>query len=120
MDIFRQMDNRLQAHYKPRGIESWPSTRVRSLPSSNGVRDNWGCAHTRLGLKTLSRGAPDVFEARRKVDGGIPSEEGIEPSDPIAWNRDPHDYSLAFLESAFVAASRLLPNGARAPTRIPR
>jgi hypothetical protein len=62
----------------------------------------------------------DVFEARREVDGGIPSEGGIEPSDPIAWNRDPHDYSLVFLESASMAASRLLPNGAWAPTRIPR
>jgi hypothetical protein len=72
------------------------------------------------GLEPLSRGAPDVFEARREVDGGIPSEEGIEPLDPIAWNRDPHDYSLAFLESVPMAASRLLPNGAWAPTRIPR
>jgi hypothetical protein len=48
---------------------------------------------------------PDVFEARREVNGGIPSEGGIEPLDPIAWNRDPYDYSLAFLESASVAAS---------------
>jgi hypothetical protein len=48
---------------------------------------------------------PDVFEAKREVDDGIPSEGGIEPLDPIAWNRDPHDYSLAFLESALVAAS---------------
>jgi hypothetical protein len=63
---------------------------------------------------------PDVFEARREVDGGIPSEGGIKPLDPIAWNRDPHDYSLAFLESASMTASRLLPNGARAPTQIPR
>jgi hypothetical protein len=42
---------------------------------------------------------PDVFEARRKVDGGIPSEGGIEPSDPITWNRDPHDYSFVFLRA---------------------
>jgi hypothetical protein len=42
---------------------------------------------------------PDVFEARREVDGGILSEGGIEPSDPIAWNRDPHDYSLASLRA---------------------
>jgi hypothetical protein len=41
----------------------------------------------------------DVFEARREVDGRIPSEGGIEPSDPIAWNRDPHDYSLEFLRA---------------------
>jgi hypothetical protein len=38
----------------------------------------------------------DVFEAKREVNGGIPSEGGIEPSNPIARNRDPHDYSLAF------------------------
>jgi hypothetical protein len=36
----------------------------------------------------------DVFEARREVEGGIPSEGGIEPLDPIAWNRDPHDYQM--------------------------
>jgi hypothetical protein len=42
---------------------------------------------------------PDVFEAKREVDGGTPSEGGIEPSDPIARNRDPHDYSLAFLRA---------------------
>jgi hypothetical protein len=63
---------------------------------------------------------PDVFESRREVDGEIPSEGVIEPSDLFAWNQDPHDYSLAFLESASVAVSRLLPNGARAPTQIPR
>jgi hypothetical protein len=33
---------------------------------------------------------------KREVDGGIPSEGGIEPLDPIARNRDPRDYSLAF------------------------
>jgi hypothetical protein len=42
---------------------------------------------------------PDVFEAKREVDGGIPSERGIEPSDPIARNQDPHDYSSAFLRA---------------------
>jgi hypothetical protein len=42
---------------------------------------------------------PDVFEAKREVDRGIPSEGGIEPSDPIARTRDPHDYSLALLRA---------------------
>jgi hypothetical protein len=42
---------------------------------------------------------PDIFEAKREVDRGIPSEGGIEPSDPIARNRDPHDYSLALLRA---------------------
>jgi hypothetical protein len=36
---------------------------------------------------------------KEKVDGGIPSEGGIEPSNPITRNRDPHDYSLAFLRA---------------------
>jgi hypothetical protein len=36
---------------------------------------------------------------KEKVDGGIPSEGGIEPSNPIIRNRDPHDYSLAFLRA---------------------
>jgi hypothetical protein len=40
-----------------------------------------------------------VFEAKREVDEGIPSEGGIEPSNPIARNQDPHDYSLAFLRA---------------------
>jgi hypothetical protein len=42
---------------------------------------------------------PDVFEAKGEVDGGIPSEGGIEPSDPNTRNRDPRDYSLAFLRA---------------------
>jgi hypothetical protein len=44
----------------------------------------------------------DIFEAKGEVDGGIPSEGGIEPSDPIERSRDPHDNSLALLESASV------------------
>jgi hypothetical protein len=47
----------------------------------------------------------DIFEAKGEVSGGIPSEEGIEPSDPIERSRDPHDNSLTLLESASVAAS---------------
>jgi hypothetical protein len=62
----------------------------------------------------------DIFKAKGEVDGGILSEGGIEPSDPTEQNRDPHDYSLALLESASTAASRPLSDGARAPTRIPR
>jgi hypothetical protein len=61
----------------------------------------------------------DIFEAKGEVSGGIPSEEGIEPSDPTKWSQDPHDYSLASLESTSVATSRPLSNGARAPARIP-
>jgi hypothetical protein len=60
-----------------------------------------------------------IFEAKGEVDGGIPSAGGIEPSDPNEQNRDPHDNSLALLESASAAASRPLSNRARAPTRIP-
>jgi hypothetical protein len=41
----------------------------------------------------------DVFEAKKEVDGGILSEGGNEPSNPIARNRDPYDYSLAFLRA---------------------
>jgi hypothetical protein len=36
---------------------------------------------------------------KENVDGGIPLEEGIEPSNPITRNQDPHDYSLAFLRA---------------------
>jgi hypothetical protein len=42
---------------------------------------------------------PDVFEAKGEVDGGIPSEGGIEPLNPIARNQDPRDYSLAFFRA---------------------
>jgi hypothetical protein len=58
----------------------------------------------------------DIFEAKGEVDGGIPSEGGIEPSDPIEQSRDPYDYSLALLESASVATSQPLSDGAWAPT----
>jgi hypothetical protein len=62
----------------------------------------------------------DMFEAKGEVGGGIPSKGGIEPSDPIEQSRDPHEYSLASLESTSMAASRPLSKGAQAPTRIPR
>jgi hypothetical protein len=58
----------------------------------------------------------DIFKAKGEVGGGILLEGGIEPSDPIKRSQDPYDNSLALLESAFVAASRPLSNGARAPT----
>jgi hypothetical protein len=51
------------------------------------------------GSSRTLKAPPDVFEAKREVDGGIPSEGGIELSDPIVRNRDPHDYSLAFLRA---------------------
>jgi hypothetical protein len=54
----------------------------------------------------------DIFEAKGEVGGGIPSKGGIEPSDPIEQSQDPHDYSLASLESASVAASQPLSKGA--------
>jgi hypothetical protein len=50
-------------------------------------------------LKTPS----DIFKTKGEVGGAIPSEGGIEPSDRIERSRDPHDNSLALLESASVA-----------------
>jgi hypothetical protein len=47
----------------------------------------------------------DIFKAKREVDSGIPSEGGIDPSDPTKRSQDPYDNSLAFLESTSVAAS---------------
>jgi hypothetical protein len=47
----------------------------------------------------------DILKAKGEVGGGIPVEGGIEPSDPIERSRDPHNNSLALLESASVAAS---------------
>jgi hypothetical protein len=47
----------------------------------------------------------DIFKAKGEVSGGIPLEGGIEPSDPIERSQDPHDNSLALLESASAAAS---------------
>jgi hypothetical protein len=46
----------------------------------------------------------NIFEAKGEVGGGIPSKGGIEPSDPIERNRDPHN-SLALLESASTTTS---------------
>jgi hypothetical protein len=34
MDTSKRKNYGLQARYKPRGLKSWPSTRVRQLPSS--------------------------------------------------------------------------------------
>jgi hypothetical protein len=56
---------------------------------------------------------PNIFKAKGEVGGVIPSEGGIEPSDPIERSRDPHDYSLASLESASTAASQPLSELAR-------
>jgi hypothetical protein len=68
------------------------------------------------GLSHFLEMPSDIFEAKGEVNSGIPSEGGSEPSDPTKWSRDPYDNSLAFLESAFAAASRPLSNGAHAPT----
>jgi hypothetical protein len=62
----------------------------------------------------------DIFEAKGGIGGGIPSKGSIEPSEPIKRSRDPRDNSLALLESTSAAASRPLPDGAQAPTRISR
>jgi hypothetical protein len=45
------------------------------------------------------------LKAKAEVGGGIPSEGGIKPSDPIERSQDPHNNSLALLESASVATS---------------
>jgi hypothetical protein len=68
------------------------------------------------GLSRFLETPSDIFEAKGDVSGGIPSEGGIEPSDSIERSRDPHHNSLALLESASMAGSRPLSNGARAPT----
>jgi hypothetical protein len=47
----------------------------------------------------LSRHPKTYSRLKEKVDVGIPSEGGIEPSNPIARNQDPHDYSLTFLRA---------------------
>jgi hypothetical protein len=72
------------------------------------------------GLRTFLELLSDIFETKGEVDGGIPTEGGIEPSDPIKRSRDPYDNSLSLLESASAAAGRPLLNGAQAPTRISR
>jgi hypothetical protein len=47
----------------------------------------------------ISRHPKTYSRLKEKVDRGIPSEGGIEPSNPIARNRDPQDHSLAFLRA---------------------
>jgi hypothetical protein len=121
MDPSRQRSHRLRAHFKSRGFESWPSTRVRQLPSSN---PKLGMTESRpiqgQGSSCSLETPSDIFEAKGGVGDGIPSKGGIEPSDPIERSRDPRDNSLALLESASAADSQPLSNGARAPTRIYR
>jgi hypothetical protein len=65
-DIPRYLGNELRARYESRGSASWPSTRVRQLPSSDRVRDDQGCARTWLGLKPRSRGTPRHIRGRRR------------------------------------------------------
>jgi hypothetical protein len=80
MDMSRRMDNGLRAHYEPRRIESWPSTGVRYLPSSNRVKDNWGRVHTRLGIEPLSLEMPQTYsrlEERLTVES--PRREASSP-----------------------------------------
>jgi hypothetical protein len=57
------------------------------------------CPYKARARATLSRHPKTYSRLKEKVDGGIPSEGGIEPSNPIERNRDPHDYSLAFLRA---------------------
>jgi hypothetical protein len=45
----------------------------------------------------LSRHPKTYSRLKEKVNEGIPSEGGIEASNPITRNRDPHNHSLAFL-----------------------
>jgi hypothetical protein len=52
----------------------------------------------------LSRHPKTYSRLKGKVDGGIPSEGGIEPSNPRPL--------FGIFESASMAASRLLSNGA--------
>jgi hypothetical protein len=47
----------------------------------------------------LSRHPKTYSRLKEKVCKGIPSEGGIEPSNPIARNQDLHDFSLAFLRA---------------------
>jgi hypothetical protein len=47
----------------------------------------------------LSRHPKTYLRLKEKVDRGIPSEGGIEPSNPIARNQDLQDHSLAFLRA---------------------
>jgi hypothetical protein len=70
------------------------------------------------GLSHFLETPSDIFEAKGGIGGEIPLKGDIEPSDPIERSRDPRDNSLALLESASAAASRPLPDGAWAPTRI--
>jgi hypothetical protein len=55
--------------------------------------------HKAKARATLSRHPKTYSRLKEKVNGGIPSEGGIEPSNPIARNRDPQDHSLAFLRA---------------------
>jgi hypothetical protein len=47
----------------------------------------------------LSRHPKTYLRLKEEVDGGIPSEGGIEPSNHIVRNQDPQDHSLAFFRA---------------------
>jgi hypothetical protein len=49
------------------------------------------CPYKARARATLSRHPKTYSRLKEKVDRGIPLEGGIEPSNPIDRNRDPHD-----------------------------
>jgi hypothetical protein len=49
------------------------------------------CPYKARARATLSRHPKTYSRLKEKVDGGIPLEGGIEPSNPIDRNQDPHD-----------------------------
>jgi hypothetical protein len=72
----------------------------------------------RLGLR--SRGTlGHCRDQQERFCNGIPSEGGIEPSDPIERDQV-RQITCRYFWSAPLATSRLLSNGARASTRITR
>jgi hypothetical protein len=81
------------------GSKAGPRPRFDSYPRVTESGTTRDAPVQGQGLSHALEAPPDVFEVKREVDGGIPSEGGIEPLDPIARNQDPHDYSLAFLRA---------------------
>jgi hypothetical protein len=71
-----------------RGLKAGPSEGFDSRPRARRARDDSGTSDTwpRLGLR--SRGTLGHFRDQQvRFCNGIPSEGGIEPSDPIEWDQ---------------------------------
>jgi hypothetical protein len=102
------------------GFVGWPLKGSIAASEHAERRMTLGTFDTQPRLGLRSRGTLGHFrDQRERFRNGFPSEEGIEPSDPIKRDRV-WQITCRYFGARLWATSRLLSNGARASTRIAR